>query len=430
MASSFHLIAICSLLFISATFAQTQFKPKALLLQVTKDPKTLQYLTSIKQRTPLVSLSLTVDLGGKYLWTDCESGYISSTYRYYACHTPQCKSTTLKTFCDTCDHPAGPGCHNDSCTDFSLNSVGRIATAGDLTSDVISIESTDGKNPTRVVSVPQFYFFCTKTFLLEGLANGVKGIAGLGRTATALPSQLARFFNYRKIFAICLSPSSKGVVFLGDGPYVFLPNINVASSLTYTPLIVNRGEWIEQPSSEYFIGVKSIKINGQALPINTTLLSFDAQGNGGTKISTVNPYTLLEESIYAAVVKAFAEAMSNVTRVAPVSPFGVCYSSKSIGSTRVGPAVPTIDLVLQSDDVYWRIFGANSMVQVSKEIMCLGFVSVKQADILPWNAIVIGGYQLENNLLQFNVAKSMLGFSSSLLFRQTTCANFNFTSTV
>lgn len=34
----------------------------------------------------------------------------------------------------------------------------------------------------------------------------------------------------------------------------------------------------------------------------------------------------------------------------------------------------------------------------------------------------------EDNLLQIDLAASKLGFSSSLLFRQTTCSNFNFTA--
>jgi hypothetical protein len=87
--------------------------------------------------------------------------------------------------------------------------------------------------------------------------------------------------------------------------------------------------------------------------------------------------------------------------------------------------VPQIDLVLQSSKVSWTIFGANSMVQVKSDVMCLGFVD---GGLNPRTSIVIGGYQLENNLLQFDIATSRLGFSSSLLFRQTTCANFNFTS--
>ncbi|KAB5545408.1 hypothetical protein DKX38_013520 [Salix brachista] len=96
-----------------------------------------------------------------------------------------------------------------------------------------------------------------------------------------------------------------------------------------------------------------------------------------------------------------------------------------MGSTRVGPAVPQIDLVLQNSGVFWRIFGANSMVQVKSDVLCLGFVD---GGLEPRTSIVIGGYQLENNLLQFDLATSRLGFSSSLSFSQTSCANFNLTS--
>jgi hypothetical protein len=88
-------------------------------------------------------------------------------------------------------------------------------------------------------------------------------------------------------------------------------------------------------------------------------------------------------------------------------------------------AVRQIDFVLHRKSVYWRMFGANSMVQVSNDVVCLGFVD---GGSNPRTSIVIGGHQLEDNLVEIDIAKSRLGFSSSLLFRQTTCANFNFTS--
>ncbi|KAK9083980.1 hypothetical protein Scep_030451 [Stephania cephalantha] len=174
----------------------------------------------------------------------------------------------------------------------------------------------------------------------------------------------------------------------------------------------------------------------------------------------------------------------------------------------IGPAVPILDLVLESESVYWRIWGANSMVEVGEDALCLGMVdggdrstrfktsivgtmykgSVKPnskstvnvdmedssnnvidvehdaisqqvmetdgwvlmrvledlggansmvevgEDVLSLGmvdggemsprfktSIVIGGHQLEDNLLEFDLARSRLGFSS--------CANFNFTST-
>ncbi|KAF8394183.1 hypothetical protein HHK36_020390 [Tetracentron sinense] len=434
MASSFQFL-LFSLLFtsISLSHAQPSFRPNALVLPVSKDASTLQYLTHFKQRTPLVSVSLVVDLGGQFLWVDCDQGYISSSYTPARCRSKQC-SFANSTNCGNCFSTPNPGCNNNTCSLTPDNSVTHTATRGNLIQDVVSLQSTDGKNPGPVGTVPHFLLTCSSTVLLEGLASGVKGMAGLGRTPIGLPSQFAAAFRFHRKFAICLTSSTlaNGVIFFGDGPYVMLPKVDVSQSLIYTPLFINPVSTASayspgDASAEYFVGVKSIKVNEKRVSLNASLLSFDSKGVGGTKISTVNPYTIMETTIYNAVTEAFIkEATSmNITRVAAVAPFGVCFSLKNIGGTRVGAAVPPIDLVLQSESVYWRIFGANSMVQVSDDALCLGFVD---GGLSPRTSIVIGGYQLEDNLLQFDLARSRLGFSSSLLFRQTTCSNFNFTS--
>ncbi|XP_027120191.1 probable aspartic proteinase GIP2 [Coffea arabica] len=430
----FQFLLYSLFLFISISTAQTSFSPKALVLPVTKDLSSSQYLTQISQRTPFVPVKLSIHLGGQTLWVDCEQGFTSSTYRSAICGSPQCTIAKPNTCYNCTSSPTPrPGCNKNACLNTPENPfINTLYDGGEIAEDVVSIQSTDGFNPGQFVKVPQFIFTCVPTFLTEGLASGVKGTAGLGRNDIALPSQFARVFGFARKFAICLSAStsSKGAVFFGDGPYIMLPNIDISKSLTYTPLFINPFgtgyvPYLNESSSEYFIGVKAININGKAVPVNRKLLAIDKRGNGGTKISTGRAYTVMETSIYNAVSKAFAEELSNVTRVASVAPFGTCFSSNSIGSTRAGPAVPPIDLVLQSNNVFWRIFGANSMVQVNKDVICLAFVD---GGVRPTTSIVIGGYQIEENLLQFDIANSRLGFSSSLLFRQTTCANFNFTS--
>lgn len=75
-------------------------------------------------------------------------------------------------------------------------------------------------------------------------------------------------------------------------------------------------------------------------------------------------------------------------RVAAIVPFGLCFNSTNMGSMWVGRAVPAIDLVLHRETVIWRIFGANSMVQVSEEVLCLGFVD---GGLNPRTSIVICG---------------------------------------
>ncbi|MCD7471549.1 hypothetical protein HAX54_012042 [Datura stramonium] len=128
-------------------------------------------------------------------------------------------------------------------------------------------------------------------------------MAGLGRTRISLPSQFSAEFSFPRKFAVCLTSSnSKGVVLFGDGV-------------------------------------------------------------GGTKISTVNPYTVLETSLYNAITNFFVKELAPMSEVAPVAPFGACLIQETL--IQVGPAVPFIDLVLQNENVVWTIFGANSLVQVN-----------------------------------------------------------------
>ncbi|PIN06395.1 Aspartyl protease [Handroanthus impetiginosus] len=433
MASSYPLFLSSLLLLISFCHAQSSFRPDALVLPVRKDASTQQYVTRINQRTPLVPVNLVVHLGGQFLWVDCENNYVSSSYRPVRCRSAQC-SLAGSSGCGDCFNGPRPGCNNNTCGVFPDNPFTRTATGGELAEDIVSVQSTDGSNPGRSVTVPRFIFSCAPTFLLQGLASGATGLAGLGRARIAFPSQFASAFSFRRKFAVCLSSStsSNGVIFFGDGPYNFLPNIEVSQSLRFTPLFINpvstaaassQGE----PSTEYFIRVNSIRINNNPITINNTLLTIDSQGNGGTKISTVNTYTLLESSIYREFTAAYIReaAARNISRVAGVAPFDVCFSSQNVGSTRVGPAVPFIDLVLQGQNAVWTITGSNSMVQANDNVLCLGFLD---GGSNPRTSIVIGGYQFEDNLLQFDLAASRMGFSSTLLGRSTTCANFNFTS--
>ncbi|KAI6683761.1 hypothetical protein NL676_029674 [Syzygium grande] len=392
--SSFILCSLLLCLVSSQVLATSSSQPKTLVIPVTKDSSTLQYTTQIKQRTPLVPIKLAIDVGGIFQWVDCESGYVSSSYRPVSCDSQICMASGSGACVTECYSPPRPGCNNNTCSHLPNNPFSNSGGGGEMASDTAVIQSTDGKTGSKAVAVPRVVFTCGSAWMLEGLSVGALGIAGLGRSEVSLPVQFASAFNIQKKIAICLSSSSSsnGVIFFGDSPYEFLPNVEVSKSLMYTPLILNpvstAGSYFEgNPSTDYFINLTSIKINGNAVPLNPTFLNI-TDDNGGTKISTVNP-------------------------------------TNNTPYTRVGPAVPIIDLVMHSSSVYWRIFGANSMVQVKEDVICLGFVD---GGSNPRTSIVIGGYQLEDNLVQIDLEKERLGFSSSLLFKQTTCSNFNFTS--
>ncbi|CAN1142750.1 Probable aspartic proteinase GIP2 [Linum perenne] len=87
-----------------------------------------------------------------------------------------------------------------------------------------------------------------------------------------------------------------------------------------------------------------------------------------------------------------------------------------------------MDLALQSEIVKWRIEGTNSMVSVdgrAEEVTCLGILEGgSELEVV----IVIGGLQMEDRVMEFDLDGSMLRFSSHLSTMQhTTCSHFIFT---
>lgn len=374
---------------IFSSFSQTPILPNtALIFPVTKDASTLQYTTQIQTGSPQVSNKLVLDLNGPFLWADCS---------FSSSHKP-IRSGSLKCLLA------------NSCNLNPQNTITRMTTSGHLAEEIMTVDYVNSHNSKPISTVQNILFSCAPTVLLHGLANGANGMLGLGRSKISLPSQLSNTLGTRRKFSICLSESD-GVIFSGD------MTSDIYRSLMYTPLIS------KSTSDDYYISVKSVKVNNKRLALGTKSID--------TKISTVVPYTTMDTTTYDIFVKAFVVAAKymNMTRVvAPATTtFGVCFSSKRSYYVHKTPAsrkcfdvAPTIELVLQSEMVKWKIDGRNSMVKISDEVVCLGIVD---GGFNVNREIIIGGYQLEDNLLEFDLGRSMLGFSSSS--RQTSCSRLN-----
>ncbi|KAI6684855.1 hypothetical protein NL676_030768 [Syzygium grande] len=341
------------------------------VLPVHKDGATSLHVANILRRTPQKPIPHLVDLNGGMVWEHCdERRYLSSTFYAppfgdYFC-SPAGKTRFSRTCPGSVVAPDRAGCHNNSCGIMAVNPVTKRTAVAELSIDMFSILTTRGSNPGRPIRFCKFYFACAPSSLLRsGLPANVHGVAGLGRTPISLQSQLASHCGFPPMFALCLtsvsSNDNRGVIFFGDGPYNMLPGS---------------------------------MINQKPVPLNTSLL-----GDGRTGISTTTPYTILEHSIFVALTRSFTSELSQIPQVEPIPPFPACYERSRLPSTRAGPGVPTIELILQDKNAVWTIFGANSMVEAP-------------GDALPG----------------FDVAGSRLGLSSSLLLRRTSCANFNFTS--
>ncbi|XP_055815161.1 probable aspartic proteinase GIP2 [Solanum dulcamara] len=422
----FFLLFICSSNYSIAKKSLRHYP--LLILPVFKDEITKQYVTQIYQRTPLVPVNLTVDLGGRFLWMDCENGYISSSYKNVPCGSRPCKlSGSQGCYGSSCPVPPRPGCNNNTCSHIPYNPINRTSTDGELAQDVIALWSTNNyRNDSKILSSSAngVMFSCSDDLLLQKLAYGVKGMAGLGNGYTGLPSQLARVFRLPRKFTICLSANtqSNGVILFGEGRSTY-------EVLTYTPLLKNpvstAGAYYPgEPSVEYFIGVEKILVNGKNVPIDSKLLAINkSTGVGGTKISTVVPYGTMETSIYKAFKHEFLKAIDKVPIAKPIRPFELCFNSSNL-ATLTGLIIPQVSLVLQGDqnNTTWDLSMDNFMASPidSSDLLCLGFLDGgKNSE----TSIVLGGIQIEENLLEFDLVKKRMGFKSLYMSSLLKCSN-------
>ncbi|XP_028780874.1 basic 7S globulin-like [Neltuma alba] len=423
MASSILRFLLLTALFFLSEPTYRPPKPNLLVLPVQKDASTGLHWAYVHKRTPLVRVPVLVDLNGRFLWVNCDQHYLSSTYTAPFCHSTLCSRANTHS-CYSCASASRPGCHNNTCGLMSFNPVTLQSGVAELAQDILAIQAQPTSPPSKLasmVTVPQFLFACAPSFLLhKGLPSIVQGVAGLGHEAISFPLQLASHFGLQRRFTMCLSgdPNSNGFIFFGEQPNLLRPHLDISRDLVYTPLTVT-------PKGEYHVRVTSIKVNNQVVvPVNPSLVSeliasSTRRGLGGTMITTASPFTVLQRSIFEALVQVYANQIPKQAQVKAVEPFGLCMDWKKINKA------PDVELVLSRASAAWRISGENLMVEARPGVRCLGLVNGGDK---PRAAIALGARQLQENLVVFDLARSMLGFSPPLLSRGTRCAAYNFTT--
>ncbi|KAF7813773.1 basic 7S globulin [Senna tora] len=318
---------------------------------------------------------------------------------------------------------ATSSCSNDTCGQYIINPLADSIYTGDLGQDLISI------SPKQPLS-PFLSAVIDSDDPLQNLPKQSKGIMGLARTQLSFPKQM----NTQK-FALCLpssSPNSKGIIFIGDSAPQSLTQFTFSTPLITNPVSTSPVHTQAESSYEYYINVTSISVYGDPVHFDTSYLSIDKKGNGGTKISTMTPYTKLHNDILKPLVRNFAKKASDrkIRRVESVGPFRACFDKTTIRETREGLDVPFIMMKVDGS-TFWGIYGRNLMVEVEENVVCLAFVDGgkvrKGASGVA--SVVIGGYTLEDIYLEFDLGSSKFSFGDSLFLRNETCSLYSTTST-
>jgi hypothetical protein len=89
--------------------------------------------------------------------------------------------------------------------------------------------------------------------------------------------------------------------------------------------------------------------------------------------------------------------------------------------------VPSVTLALDGEK-NWTMTGVNSMVVVKPgNKACLAFVEMKEVKAGHGKApaVIVGGFQMENFVLEFDLERKRFGFLRLPYYAQ--CGHFNFT---
>ncbi|XP_051181459.1 aspartic proteinase nepenthesin-1-like [Lolium perenne] len=351
-----------------------------------------EYLVHLSIGTPPQPVHLSLDTGSDLVWTQCQPCQVcfdqalpyfdpfnSSTFSVLPCHQPMCQQNLDWSSCGK------QYWGNQTCVyvyDYADNSI----TAGHLDTDTFTLAAADGVSSA---SVPGLAFGCGLFNNGNFQSNGT-GIAGFGRGALSLPSQL-KVGN----FSHCFTPmtrSEPSAVLLGVPTNLYGNASDVVQS---TPLIQNTAS-----PNAYYLSLKGITVGSTRLQVPESVFALKQDGTGGTIIDSGTGMTSLPQDVYNLLHDAFVTQarlpVYNSTTAAPQ----LCFLVPPQGK----PDVPK--LVLHLEGATLDLPRENYMFEfeeAGRNITCLA--------VSAWGDLtIIGNYQQQSMHVLYDLANSLLSF--------------------
>uniref|UniRef100_A0ACD5W8Y6 Uncharacterized protein n=1 Tax=Avena sativa TaxID=4498 RepID=A0ACD5W8Y6_AVESA len=207
------------------------------------------YLTRVELGNPPQSLDVLIDTGSSIPWVACRSSHGLSTRHF---NTAASSPTSLACSDHSCQYMAGTNfaqCNGSRCIYDLTYGTGDTPTSssarGSYLSDVVHLDGVSA----------QIVFGCTESSSGQ-LANfSFDGVFGFGPYHMSFASQLFSAGIAARVFTLCMhSPTGSGLLAFGEA---------VDPGLVYTPML---------PSQDYYIvNLQSIAVNGQTLPISSSV---------------------------------------------------------------------------------------------------------------------------------------------------------------
>ncbi|KAM3318301.1 hypothetical protein ACQJBY_035816 [Aegilops geniculata] len=360
------------------------------------------YYTRVTLGNPPKQYSLQFDTGSNLMWlrcspcTDCPlSGQLDASL-----YSPSNSSTSSNISCsdDICKDALKTGhsiCQASDTTSnqcgYSQAYAGETTTEGYYVSDVMRFDTVmEKKNESATVSSASVIFGCSNS--LSGHVQ-TDGFMGFGKDAPSVILQLSSQGVSPKAFSHCLTSSDDG------GGIVVLGEV-VQPGFVFTPLV--------QSQPRYNLNMKSIAVNGQKVPINSSF--FTTSKTQGTFVDSGAALAYFPDGVYDPVIKAIVSAVPYSIRNYVMSG-SRCF----ICSKRDVSSFPNVTLYFEGGapmtvgpESYLLLKGGSTRHH-NEVILCIGFLRSKEIEGYE-HTTVLGDIILRDKVFVYDLEKTRIGW--------------------
>ncbi|XP_057954768.1 aspartic proteinase 36-like isoform X2 [Malania oleifera] len=355
------------------------------------------YFTRVPLGSPPREFYVQIDTGSDVLWVSCsscngcpQSSGLQIQLNYF---DPGSSSTAALVSCSDQRCNAGiqssdSGCSINQCT-YSFQYGDGSGTSGYYVSDLLHFDNIVGNSMAANSSAP-IVFGCSnlQTGDLTKSDRAVDGIFGFGQQGLSIISQLSSQGVTPKVFSHCLKGDS------GGGGILVLGEI-VEPGIVYSPLVPS------QP--HYNLDLQSIAVNGQTLPIDSSV--FATSSNRGTIVDSGTTLAYLAEEAYDPFVNAITEFVSQSARPL-VSKGNQCYLITS-SISEIFPLVTLnfaggASMILKPQDY---LLQQNSIGGAA--VWCIGFQKIQGQGIT-----ILGDLVLKDKIVVYDLVGQRIGWAN------------------
>ncbi|KAL3631319.1 hypothetical protein CASFOL_024303 [Castilleja foliolosa] len=336
-----------------------------------------EYFCRVGIGRPATEAYMVLDTGSDVNWVQCapcadcyqQSDPIfnpdrSSSFEPLACDAQQCRSLDVSE------------CRNDTCL-YQVSYGDGSYTVGDFATETITFGGSAVANNVAIG--------CGHNN--EGLFVGAAGLIGLGGGELSFPSQInASTFSY------CLVDRDS------DSASTLEFNTAAPPDAVTAPMVRN-----PKLDTFYYVDLKGISVSGDLLSIPPVTFQLGDNGDGGVIVDSGTAVTRLQTAAYNTLRDAFRKGARDLPLTDGVALFDTCYDLAS----RKSVEVPTVSFHF-SNGKELGLSAKNYMIPVdSSGTFCFAFAPTESS------LGIIGNVQQQGTRVSFDIAKSVIGFSSN-----------------